>query len=227
MVARQTAACHCTDPRQRALNEPNHFEIANGTAQNRVLDILRTTTERWKGSPVIPLDGDIMKRLNFTRIGGAGSFGLLDKDGKISWPKVLLTLQPAKQVEKIRVEIETGLRTAYGQAIADKPVDPELLAQLGKQIDSLGDAAIAARDSLAFEEYLNVKRFLGGLDDAVTFLKQPDAGKFLGRAGGDIPSVQQLVLLMTDKRLQFAPSLPGNEEAYFKLYQQLVQLYAK
>src|SRR5262249_32275714 len=78
---------------RRAMTEPPATEVWSGTALNTLLAELQKrlaqgvlTTQR---SPREPLDEDVLKQINVTPIGGAGSLALLKNGGRLNWPMAL------------------------------------------------------------------------------------------------------------------------------------------
>ena len=64
-------------------------------------------------------------------------------------------------------------------------------------------------------------------DDAVTVLRQPDAGDYLpgGKNAVRAGSVQDLVKSMAERGLRFAPAVTGDEKAYGALHRGLAAYY--
>ena len=84
--------------------------------------------------------------------------------------------------------------------------------QLKKQLPSI------ARNQ-TFNSYVEAKAFINNLDDAVIALGQPDAiSHFDGEYTVKAKTVPDLVRWLTDKGLQFAPAIPGDEAAYTALH---------
>ena len=74
----------------------------------------------------------------------------------------------------------------------------------------------------SFDLYQEAKTFVKNLNDAIAALRQPDvANYFNGRYTLQATTVPELVKQMTDKGLQFAPAIPGDEGAYKALHQTL------
>jgi hypothetical protein len=79
---------------------------------------------------------------------------------------------------------------------------------------------------LGFADHREAKRFIKQLDDAIAFLKLPDAAQWLpGKSAVAAKSVQDLVKGMEDKGAKFAPATPGHEQAYVALHRSLVDYY--
>jgi hypothetical protein len=71
-------------------------------------------------------------------------------------------------------------------------------------------------------EYMEAKRYVRHLQDAVTALGRPDGARLMaGDYAARGRSVDELVKNMTAAGLRFAPALPGQEPAYAALHRAL------
>jgi hypothetical protein len=71
-------------------------------------------------------------------------------------------------------------------------------------------------------QYVDARRFLNQLEDALTALQQPDVQNFFnGRWAAKGKTVGDLVKYMADNGLRFAPATQGDEAAYRMLQQRL------
>jgi hypothetical protein len=209
-----------------ALNNPTPGDITGAGALNTILDALAAAPARLDGTPPVPLDETFLKRINFTR--GAGSIGALRDGGRIAWPALLLGLPPAKETAELRRQVEARFADAFNQVNDGGKADPDNVKALLKSLDQLGDAATARAQAMTFADNLEVKRFLKGLEDAVTFLRQPDAAAWMpGKLNAKPATLQDLVRLMAEKGVHFAPALVGNDTAYLSLHRALADLYAR
>jgi hypothetical protein len=77
-------------------------------------------------------------------------------------------------------------------------------------------------NDLPAHQYLDAKRFLNELDDAVRLLRQPGVSNYFNQtwvARGN--TVRDLVQYMTARGLTFAPAVSGGETAYQTLHSAL------
>jgi hypothetical protein len=210
----------------RSLSGPDRGEITSALALNAILDSLRTMPEKVQSTPPVAIDAAFIKQLNFTR--GSGSVGLLRKQGKIDWHKNLLNLTPAAGVAKVREQIEKRFLDAFEQVNGGGQADPENIKALLKSIDVLSDMASNRASSLTFTENLEIKRYLRSLEDAVTFMKQPDASEWMpGKHKAKPKTLQELVQIMSDKNVRFAPALVGTDAVYITMHRLLATLHAQ
>lgn len=206
------------------LNSPSEAEVTSGQALNAIVEALMAQEVKIDAMNPIPIDADLVMKLNFTR--GAGAIGFFRNQGKIVWPASLAGLTPRDEFAKIRQQIEARFLESYRQAAGGGKVDVEKLKVLLKNIDQLSEMASAKAQSMTFADNLEVKRFLKSLEDATTLLKQPDASDMLSGKNGIKPkTVQELVRIMREKKAHFETALPGNEAAYFSLHRSLAELY--
>jgi hypothetical protein len=209
-----------------ALGNASQGDITSGNALNTILEALAPLTKQFAATQPIPLDPAFLKKINFTR--GAGSVGVLRDGGKISWPKLLLNLEPKESAAKLRAQIEERFQAAFDQVNGGGKFDPEEARNLLKSIDQLADMASARAQAMTFADNLEVKRFLKALEDGVAFLRQPDAADWLPGKQKVLPAtLQELVRVMTEKSVRFAPALLGNDGAYLALHRALVGLHGQ
>jgi hypothetical protein len=209
---------------QRLLSNPSPGDVTSGAALNAIVDGLEPLVERFKSLPPTAIDHALLRKMNFTH--GAGSVGLLRDQGRIEWPALLLKLSPADEVGKIRTKIEAQLQEAYRQVSDKGNADPDDLKNLLRSIEGLGDIASGQAQSMTFSQNVEVKRYLKSLEDSVAFLKQPDAADWLpGNHKVKPESLQDLVRVLIEKRIRFAPAIVGNDAAYATMHRSLAALY--
>ncbi len=201
-------------------------EVSSGEALNALLKSLAPLADKLKTTPAVPIDEAFLKRLSFSR--GSGSVGLLRAEGKIEWPAQLVELPPKEEVAKIRAQIDQRFQDAFTQVAGGATADPDNLKALRKLIDMLSETATARAQAMTFAENVRIKQHLRSLEDSVTFLKQDDAGNWLpGRPAFKPESVQDMIALMQEKNVHFAPAFTGNESAYTTLYRSMVAIYTE
>ena len=88
--------------------------------------------------------------------------------------------------------------------------------------------AAAKASTMTFAENIDVKRFIRSLEDAVSFLQQSDASEWLpGKQKVKPKTMQELVKIMGDKGVRFAPSLVGADASYGQMHRILAALHAQ
>jgi hypothetical protein len=210
----------------RSLNQPTAPEVASGNALNVLLGPLQQLIDRKPDAPAVPLAEDYVGRLNVTRSeGNAGSIGLLRDKGELRFPAALTRLTPPEEMERVRTQLAEYAKTAYNQALYGT-VDQTTIREMEALVRRLNDRLTRSINDFDFTEYSDAKRFLGGLSDAVTMLKSPDAGKWInGQNVARGRNVQELVRNMTGRGLRFAPANPGDEQVYTAVHSAMANLY--
>jgi hypothetical protein len=201
----------------RLLNQPVDAEITSGSALNTLLPFLRSVTMR--GGPPVPLSPDVVNAINVTVGTSSANAGLLKDGGKLSWPFVLRG--PAQK------HVDSVLPAAVSAAATDS-LDVSLLNEVFKSVEACQTELFTKfkNEEIIGGDYLQGKRYLESLNNAIAVLKSPNASKFLGgtyKASGS--TVPELIQNMTAKGLKFAAASPGNEAQYFSLYSS-VQAFA-
>jgi hypothetical protein len=205
----------------RNLTQPELKDVISGESLNMILESLIAMPEKFKKTAPIVFEEDTLSRLNFTR--GTGSIGLLRDEGRIAWPPAL---QAREALAPARQEIEKRFAEAYRQVAENGRTDLAALDDLLKHVDQLNNQIAASEKSLTFAENVAASRFLASLEDSIRFLKQPDASEWLpGKCKLKPATVQELVQIMADKRIRFAPALVGNDNVNISTHLMLARLY--
>ena len=205
---------------QRARNNPPVSEIWSGQALNVLLkDLDRPIGQKELANfraQSIALDEDGLKHINVTR--AAGNIALLKNNSHTLWPMGLSGSEYQADREQL-----TGLaREALKQAESNGQVSVELIRQMNRATDRMRLQLRKEAETLSASLYIEAKGFLVSIDSAVTALRQADVrnhftGQYALRAG----TVSDLVKFMAEQRLQFAPALPEDRNAYEVLHRAL------
>ncbi len=203
-------------------NDPPITEIWSAKALN---DLLVHAQRMTVSVPVVDsavLDPKLLARINVTSGKGGNNIGLL-KAGTLPWP-LLLRRSP---FDAERTQIDGLLPPLLAAARKGKmPVEilDRLLVQTAHLQQQLPQRLRAATDAVLWTptQYLDARRFLDQLQDALKQMQEPNAADYLngtyaaqGKTAGD------LVRYMKENGLQFAPATAGSFEAYAALYQAL------
>jgi hypothetical protein len=204
----------------RSLNDPPTAEILSGQALNTILaDLAKVSKERGElKGPQIPVDEDVLAHINVTS--GAGSAGLLKKEGQINWPLPLRTDEFKQEREVLNDLAPLAIRQAIGGRV-EANVLKDMNAAAARLRQKLADNI---RD-MTPNQYMEANRFLGYLDDSLRTLGRPDAGDYFAQKSGYAPrgkSIGELVRHMLSKGLTFAPAVTGDEAAYQAVHRGLV-----
>jgi hypothetical protein len=205
---------------RRARLDPPLNEIWSGQTLNVLLNA--AANERAKGvrGPDVPIPDDVLKHINLTvGTGNTGNIGLLKND-TLQWP---LALQQGSEFAEMVKNLNQRIPDARQQARFDGKVAPGLLKDIRKDLQGLQDALLREISEMAPPDYIESKRFLNNLGEAVRALSDPNIQNYLtGKYAAKGRNVAELVENMTKVQgLQFAPATPGDEAAYRALYRAL------
>lgn len=200
---------------RRSLNDPPQAEIWSAKALNDLLaDIQKLSATDTKRLDSLPLDEEMLKRVNVTSgRPGNGNAGLLKHEGRLSWPLALNN----ESFKNDRDQVVSLLPDAIGQARNGK-VDAGYLKELSAAVDRMSRQVTTNIRDLPPGQYMEAKRYLASLDEAVKLLSQPDAALYFTEYMPKGKTVADLVRYMTDKGIKFAPAVAGDEAAYVALH---------
>jgi hypothetical protein len=207
---------------RRALTDPPTTEIWSAKALNDLLFELQKQSAKgvmatYHG-PRAALDPDLLRRINVTTIGARGNIGLLRNGGRLTWPLALTGPEFNAERERLASLAPDAVR----QAQFNNRVDPGSLYQMNLDLDRMQKLLIGKVRDLPPLQYIEARRFLNNLGDALEVLGQPDpASYFNGKYAARGQTVPDLVHYMTDHGLQFAPVVAGEEAAYVALHRAL------
>src|SRR5262249_35304356 len=141
---------------------------------------------------------------------GGGNFGLLRNEGQLTWPNPFdreMLRGNRQTVDGLLIMAVRSLRKGPKQA-----VDPGVLAGLEGGIKRLTERLTQEVNEIPRSQYLEARRYLNHLADAVRALKSPAVGKFLdGTYAARGNSVEELVEHLRGHALEFAAAVPGQE----------------
>jgi hypothetical protein len=101
----------------------------------------------------------------------ARSFGILQGDGRLVWPQAFRDLTPQHDAHRLRVRIQQGAREALRQAQFGV-VEPGTLHHLTVDVTELAQLLKQKVTELPFNHYIEAKRFLANLNEAIQLLRQ-------------------------------------------------------
>lgn len=203
----------------RARSTPPLDEIASGESLNELL----TNIQRIKandgvvGEPV-PLDADVVKRINVTATGDSRGSNEFFRTGITSWPYAFDGEVFAADKKRLLTNISYMAKLQEGGTTDGAKID-----ESRKAIESMHEKLFASRNLISFTDYVAGLQFLTKLTDAVNLLAKPEAKAYLdGTYSAKGESVAELVDYLISKGLKFARASSGNESYYARLYQQLL-----
>ncbi len=202
---------------RRSRNDPPINEIVSARALNALLDHLQKLQAAGAAGSDVPVEDDVVIHLNVTS-GRGGHLGLLKDGGQLHWPLILT----GDDVKPERNQLNSLIAEAVAQA-PSHALNADTAAALGQAADRLRQYLADQARNLPAGQYLDAKRFLDDLGEALRALQQPDAADFLSRkyaARGK--TAGEVVQSMTRQGLHFAPATSGDEPAYLALHRALV-----
>jgi hypothetical protein len=208
-VAEMTAALN------RARREPPLGEIWSAKALNDLFLYLASQQAKGVRGPNISLDEDMLKRINLTS-GVGGSIGILKDGGKLQWPLPLQNKEfdeSRKRMDGYTVELVKGLKFNNAPDVAT-------LKDMQADLKRLNDSLTKNVGDLSPTQFIEAKRYLNHLEDAIKALQDPNVGNFFTQKwSAKGKTVAELIKHMSDQGLRFAPAAPGDEPSYRGLYQ--------
>jgi hypothetical protein len=203
---------------ERARREPPVTEIFAGRSLNTLLAYLQTAQGKGLRGPNVPLDEIEMNLINVVPQGENGNIGLVrnikDK-GDLAWPTVLQGEMFKEAREAIEARLVPAVLTLRGGNAVGEGAIKDLEVYVQKMLETLNNNI----NDLSPSQYIQAKRFLNQLQDAIIAMKSPKAvNYFNGEWTPKGKNVAELVHNMKEKGLKFAPAAPGNEGAYRALH---------
>jgi len=199
----------------RARKGPADNEILSGRALNVLLDSIVKTGSLSRG-PNISLDEDQLRHVNLTSGAGNGNIGMIKNDAKLRWPEALM----AAMFEEPRTRLNSKLRDAVADLKDRQPVASTTLKDIEGDFRALSEKLNDSADVMAPSQYIEARRFLNQLQDAIRALKDRNVQNYFNNtwtARGK--TVAELIGNMSKKEgLLFAPAAQGDEAAYRSLY---------
>ncbi len=202
---------------QRLISAPLPAEITSGQTLNAMLPLIKQLAIKGTQGPPIPLDPDQLREVNVTVGKGGLNFGVLKNGGaNLDWP---FCLRGPLQ-KKLAGEIPTAVSQAkVGQ------LDPALYRQINTDLANLNEDLRRKfhKEEIYGDEFVEAKRFLDPLKDAVSALRQPTSQRYLdGTYSAKGRTVPELVNHMVQNGLSFTACNPGEENIYYALHDKFV-----
>jgi hypothetical protein len=200
----------------RARKDPPATEVWSGKSLNDLLRSIQSLGALSRG-PNLPLDEDTLKHINLSA-GARGNVGMLRDGGFLTWP---LQLQEP-QFTDLRERLGKNIPRAVTDLKGNHPVESALLKDINSDFKALNEELSASAGDLSPSHYIEAKRYLNQLAQAVRALADPNAVKYFNNTwNAKGKNAAELVANMTRDGLVFAPAAPGDEAAYSSLYQSL------
>jgi len=195
---------------------PADSDILSGRALNTLLGSIQKSGKLSTG-PTIPLDEDVVKRVNVAGSTG-GNIGLLKDGGKLNWPEAYL----GEQFDEPRKRLSRNIPLAVQTLKDGEVVRPDLIRDIRADARTIGETLDETAGDLAPPQYIEARRYLRQLENAVAALGDAKVANYFNntwQARGK--NVADPVTHMTRNGLRFAPATPGDKAAYRAVYQGL------
>jgi hypothetical protein len=193
-------------------------EIHSAKSLNVLLGYLITLQGQSVRGANVPLSEETLASIRLTAGDSRGDVGLLKDSGSLQWPPPL----EGEAFEKGREGLDRCIQAAVKAVRLKRRPDRSTINALRTNLKGLGAKLDAGADRLSPGEYIEARRYLKRLGETVTALQDPNAYRYFNgdwKARGK--DVSELVQLMADRSLWFAPAVPGDEPAYLALYRAL------
>ena len=203
---------------QRSLDPPAQ-EIYSAQALNVLLEDLKPFQAITGRGLQVPLAKEMLTHINVISIQDrSGNIGVLKNRGRLSWPLVL----QAAEYQEPRESLTALAPRAVEQAVHGG-VQPETLRGMEDALGKLNGRLADNIKKLPPPRYIESKRYLGELKEALKLLEKPHAGYyFSGKFSARGKTVGELIQHMSNQGLKFAPAVAGDEAAYENLHHYLV-----
>jgi hypothetical protein len=206
--------------------DPPLTEILSARALNDLLRRLSQQQSKGEHGPNIPLDQDLLESINLTGQDSRANVGLLKHKGDLQWPMLLTDLE----FEDSRERIDRLIKDAVKVAECGNSVEAGKLEDMRTELGRLNTTLSRDIGKSSPAEYVEARRYLDLLADAVRALEDPKAVHYFngngianakGKKVGQVANVAELIDSMSRNGLRFAPSVPGETDAYCALYRAL------
>jgi hypothetical protein len=210
----------------RARHDPPLTEVLSARALNDLFRHLSAQQGKGERGPNVPLDPELLEAINVTGQASRANVGLLKNKGELQWPLPLTGLE----FKDNREHLERLLKDAVNQVQFGNRIEPGMLKDIKIALGRLNQTLSGEITEMPTSDYIEARRYLNLLGDAVQALEDPKAENYFngnwiangkGKNIGHVANVAELIDYMSKKGLRFAPAVPGEADAYRALYHAL------
>jgi hypothetical protein len=201
----------------RSRRNPPLTEIWSGEALNSLLNYLIKQQGGGLRGPRVDLDEEILKHINVNP-GTGGNVGLLRDGGVLRLPPPLQRPEYADDVKVLRKLLPAAVEQSQAGRGLEGAIQNDILTALQNMSTTLNKSINLASSDLTSSQYIESRRYLNYLSDALRALQTPDALKKWTARGR---TVAELIKHMDENGLRFAPATPGDEGPYRALHNAL------
>jgi hypothetical protein len=202
---------------QWARSGPPDNEIWSGRMLNVLLQSAMLNPSVSSG-PNVPLDEDVLRRINIKDKSQRGNIGLL-AEGKLRWPA---GLQEAV-FDEPRDRVTKNLDIAAKQVQYGDPPDIKTMRALRADHKAMVDTLDSGLEGMSPTDFIRAKAYLGKIRETILALNEPTVKTSIDRSWvKSVRTVGDLVNYMKNKGLEFAgAAAPDSYAAYSSLYYSL------
>jgi hypothetical protein len=208
----------------RARRDPPLTEVWSARSLNSLLNHLAAEQGRGTKGPSVPLDPEVLQSINLTPADSRANAGLLKDGGKLQWPPSL----QAAELNDNRTRLSRTMEEAFQKLKfnPNAPVPPGLVKDMQTDLGRLSEQLNDSVGDLSPSQYIEAKRYLNQVGNAVAALSDPKVGAYFNpnqnwAQQAKISNVAELVKHLSRSGLRFAAATPGDEPAYNALYRAL------
>ena len=184
------------------LKNPAPPEIYSGSALNAILDQVQQLQAKGQRGPNTALEEDSLKQINVSPTSGS-NMALLKNDGRLSWTPVL----NGPDYEPERKNLERNVPLAMSEAEKHGQADRGRVKDMVADLDKMSDRLSKAIGEILPSPYIEARRYLNLLGDALKALQTPDAANLLnGKYSARGKTVGELVKNMSGLRFMHGRS---------------------
>jgi len=209
----------------RARRDPPLTEVWSARSLNSLLNHVAAQQGRGVKGPTIQLDPETLKSINLTPADSRANAGLLKDEGKLQWPRSLQGQEfsdPRTRLSRLMEEAVQKLKFN-----PNNPVPAGLVRDMTNDLQKLNERLNDSVNDLSPSQYIEARRYLNQVGDAVAALSDPKVGGYLNQNWtGKAKNVAELVNYLAKSGMRFAPATPGDEPAYNALYRALADFDA-
>ena len=205
---------------KRSRNNPPSTIIWSGDALNDLLMGIHQTEDHCGVSgPQIPLNPQVLQRINVTAGTTPGTIGLFRTGGPLRWPLPLLD----DRFTPLRTNIDNLVGPCI-ESVLTGVLDAKKLQALLKAIDELKDAVAAATNDQTPSDNIAAMRYANQLYQAARLADRRQRREFLQRqVGSPRPDGRRADHVSVEQRPALRPAADGDEPSYSALYRSLLE----
>ncbi len=209
----------------RARRDPPLTEVWSARSLNSLLNHLAAEQGKGAKGPNVPLDEETLKQINLTPADSRANAGLLKDDGKLQWPRSLQGDDFSDHRTRLSRLMEEAVQKLKFNPNAAVPAG--LVRDMQNDLTALNQRLNDSVNDLSPSQYIEARRYLNQVGDAVAALSDPKVGSYFNpNWAKQAKNAAELVHYLSKSGLRFAPATPGDEPAYTALYRALADFDA-